>query len=100
MAGRDDSLWSLAVFNPIFDHCDLIEAVGAFTAGAVRHAGHHEEADPIGAGVVVHVEQRLIELDRGTGCDLLVGPAVIKKELAAAFCKGGEVRVESIDILD
>jgi hypothetical protein len=32
---------------PLLDHADLVEGVGALSAGAMPHARHHKQTNPI-----------------------------------------------------
>ena len=38
----------LAFLHPVDDRCDRVVAIGSDAAAAVRHAGHHEQADEVG----------------------------------------------------
>jgi hypothetical protein len=47
--GSDDARRGFSLLDPPFNEADFVERVGAFSANAMSHAGHHEETDPIRA---------------------------------------------------
>ena len=45
-----------ALLDPLFDEADLVERVGAFSAGAVSHAGTMKRRIQFGAGRGISAE--------------------------------------------
>jgi hypothetical protein len=93
--GRDDPIWCLPLFDPLFECRDGVERKGTIAAEAMAHPGRHEEANGVlrflrSTHDCNHVVVIIDGVPRG---DARVDPAMVKQELASVREEFFQVRI-------
>src|SRR6516162_4495487 len=99
MSGRN-RIRSFALFDPLLESRQHVEAGRTVAAAAMTHAGNHEQPVIVFylAESAHRVQHTLVVLDAAPGWNLLIRPAVVLNHLAAACKEGLQVRVPGVDL--
>src|SRR6185503_3654575 len=81
----DDGVRRLPLLHPVDDGRDRIVLIGTDAAAAMRHAGHHEQAEEIGRLAAVLLDRLLVVIHAHHRLENRIGPAVGHDQLAAAL---------------
>ncbi len=98
--GGEDLFWGDSFFDPVHEGGEPVGVGAAGTARAVEHAGDHEESIEIAGGCGAEAfADGFVVFNAGERVDLLVGPARVLDDFAAALFEGGEVGVPGVEVL-
>src|ERR1700722_12994994 len=76
--GSNDPIRRFPLFDPLFQHANLVEAIGPLSSRAVTHARQHDEADRVATGL----HRLQVKVHARTRSHLLVRPPVIDEQFS------------------